>query len=85
MPAKTSDATEFVTNRQWDAYTSRIFNANVKRTGRSLSPAGISRRAYAWIVEHRDGGMLVKAGWREAMKRDSEGAAADPTTTPAGE
>ncbi len=75
--ARTSDATEFVTNRQWDAYASRVFNANIKRASHSLSPAGISRRAQAHIVEVRDGGMVVKAGWREAMKREEESAAAD--------
>lgn len=63
-----SEQHEFVTDKQWDAYCSRVFNANIKRCGSSLSPTGISRRAHSHIIEHRDNGLIVRKGWRVAMK-----------------
>lgn len=64
--------TEFVTNRQWNSYACRIQNANLKKYGTSLSATGIARRASIFIIDiqnDRDG-MIVKTGWREAMKQE---------------
>ena len=62
--------TEFVTHNQWDRYTNRVMRENCKVHGSSLSPAGISHLAHPFIEEIQDDrkGMIVKKGWREAMK-----------------
>ena len=62
--------TEFVTNRQWDSCATRIMNKNMKERGHSLTQSGIARRANDHIVDIQsdNGGMIVKPGWREAMK-----------------
>lgn len=64
---------EFVTDRQWDSCARRIVNKNIKEKGQSLSATGIARRANSFIVDIRSDqkGMLVKVGWREAMKAES--------------
>ena len=64
---------EFVTNRQWDSYATRIMNKNLKLNGHSLTQSGICRRANDFILDIRSdqGGMLVKTGWREAMRKKS--------------
>lgn len=59
---------EFISRRQWHAYASRVYRATMKREGRSLTQVGIERRASAYITEIREDGLVVKAGWREAMK-----------------
>ena len=61
-------ASEFVTRRQWDSYASRIFRANMKRDGRSSGRLAIAARAQRHIIEVRDDGMFVEAGWRESMR-----------------
>lgn len=65
--------TEFVTDAQWDSYAHRVMSANLKRDGHSLSPSGIARRANTFIVDIQSDrkGMIVKKGWREAMKQAS--------------
>ncbi len=64
--------TEFVTNRQWDGYATRIMNKNLKTHGRSLAQSGICRRANDFILDIRpdQGGMIVKIGWRKAMGQE---------------
>lgn len=64
---------EFVTNRQWDSYATRIMNKNLKLNGHSLTRSGICRRANDFILDIRSdqGGMIVKIGWREAMRKES--------------
>lgn len=64
--------TEFVTHRQWNGYASRIQNANLKKHGTSLTATGIARRASTFILDIQNdrNGMVVKKGWREAMKRE---------------
>jgi hypothetical protein len=63
--------TEMVTERQWDDAIHRAVRANLKERGTSPSEATISNRmGPAWIVEVRSGEktMLVKEGWRQAIK-----------------
>ena len=62
--------TEFVTHLQWQSYAKRIERANLKASGTSLTFTGIAHRASGYIVEIWDdeGGMIVRKGWREAMK-----------------
>lgn len=66
----TEPETEGVTNRQWDAYARRIENANMKAEGHSLTASSIARRANSFVVDIRSdtNTMIVKKGWREAMK-----------------
>lgn len=65
--------TEFVTYQQWDARAAYIFRSNIKKYGESLSRTGIAWRASGYIVEIRPDQrmMIVKTGWREAMKQES--------------
>jgi TFIIF-interacting CTD phosphatase-like protein len=66
--------TEYVTYKQFDSMAKRIEKKNLKQYGRSLSFSGIARRAYSYIVELQDDHkcMIVKEGWREAMKKDDK-------------
>lgn len=64
--------TEFVTDRQWDSYATRIEQSNLKQLGRSVTRSGIARRAQSFIVEIQPDrrGMIVKKGWRKAMRKE---------------
>jgi hypothetical protein len=66
--ATKKDKIEFVTYRQWDSYKTRCENAEMKRNGTSRMLGGPLFNE--WIIEHRpyEKRMLVKQGWREAMK-----------------
>ncbi len=66
------DGIEFVTDRQWDGCALRIERKNRREHGQSLTCTAISSRAHDHIVEIRSdqGGMLVRKGWRAAMKQD---------------
>lgn len=59
---------EYVTFREWDSYARRIERANLRRDGRSLSFTGIAARAQKHIIECQRGGMVVRPGWRQAMR-----------------
>lgn len=65
--------TEFITNRQWGSCAVRIMNKNLKAHGKSLTQSGIARRANDFILDIRSdqGGMIVKTGWRDAMRKES--------------
>jgi len=66
-----SEETEFVTNRQWDGLARRLERRNLKERQTSLSALAISNAANKYIVEiqsDRDG-MIVRAGWRDAMRQ----------------
>jgi hypothetical protein len=60
--------TEFITHRQWDNYAKRVEKRNLRQHGSSLTFTAIAHRASAFIVEIRSEGMIVRKGWREAMK-----------------
>lgn len=64
--------TEFVTDRQWDGYATRIERQNMKNHHHSLTRTGIASRARSFIVEIRSyqNGMIVRLGWRDAMKAE---------------
>lgn len=64
--------TEVVTHRQWDSYAARIERKNLKEHGHSLSRASIAYRANAYIIEIREDTMIVRTGWREAMRNEDE-------------
>lgn len=63
--------TETISFRQWDNYAKRIETANLKACGASLTYLSISIRARKYIVEERSDNktMIVRKGWREAMKQ----------------
>lgn len=63
--------TETISFRQWDNYAKRIETANIKSCGTSLTYLSISSRAQKYIVEERPDNqtMVVRKGWREAMKQ----------------
>ena len=69
-----SNQTEFVTDRQWDGYARRLMKANLKAKHVSLTQIGISGGASSYIVEIRSDqkGMIVRTGWREAMKEKAQ-------------
>lgn len=62
---------QFVTDKQWDGLAHRLEKINIRIWGQSLSATGIAREASSFIVEIQSDkkGMLVKDGWREAMKQ----------------
>lgn len=62
--------TEVVTHRQWDSYATRIERKNLREHGRSLCRTAIARRAYDHIIEIREDTMIVRPGWREAMRTE---------------
>ena len=64
---------EFVSNRTFDNYAKRIERKNMEQNGQSLTYSGIARRANPFIVDIQTDrkGMLVKVGWREAMKQET--------------
>lgn len=66
--------TEYVTYQQWDRQASAVMRANFKRCGSSLSSSGIEHRAHSFIIEIREDQkeMIVKKGWRDAMKDEEE-------------
>jgi len=65
--------TEMITEKQFDSYARRIERRNLKLRGRSLTALSISRRANCFIVDIRnDGTLLVRDGWREAMRLAEE-------------
>ena len=66
--------TEVITYRRWDSYAKRIERKKLKERGKSLTFTGIERRANDYIVEVRpdEKTMVVKKGWREAMKKEEE-------------
>ena len=63
---------EFVTHRQWDGCARRIERKNLELHGSSLTSSGIARKANDFIIEIQDDqkGMMVKKGWRDAMKAE---------------
>jgi hypothetical protein len=63
--------TEFVTDRQWDGLAKRLQNRNLKAHGKSLSATSISNAANKYIIEIQSdrSGMVVKVGWRDAMRQ----------------
>ncbi len=63
--------TEFVTDRQWDGLARRLQNRNLKTHGKSLTATSIASKANSFIVELQPwrGGMIVKVGWREIMRK----------------
>lgn len=62
--------TEVIKGKQWDSYARRIERRNLKANGSSLSAASITMRARGYIVDIRndEGTMVVRKGWREAMR-----------------
>jgi len=62
--------TEWVSCKQWENYAKRIERKNLREKGTSLTFSSIERRAYPYVVEVRPDQkvMLVKVGWREAMR-----------------
>ncbi len=62
---------EFVLHAQWDAYARMLEKDNMKRHRVSLTFSGIARRANRHIIYIDDSrkGMMVRPGWREAMRR----------------
>jgi hypothetical protein len=60
---------ELITYKQWDSQLRRIFNANIKNHGKSLSEA--SMRGGNLIVEMRDDEktMFVEDNWRKELKQ----------------
>jgi len=64
--------TETVTFAQWDNYAKRIERKNLRECGRSLTFSGIANRANRFVIDiqpdHKV--MIVKKGWREAMKQE---------------
>lgn len=60
---------EYINSKQWQSYAKRVERANMKANGQSLTFGGIASRANQFIVELRgEGTMVVRKGWREAMK-----------------
>lgn len=66
--------TEYISRQQFDSYSRRIERAYLKKNHHSLTASGIARYTIQYIVEIRDSGktLLMKAGWREAMKAGAE-------------
>lgn len=64
--------TEVVTRRQWDNYAARIERKNLKERGHSLTRTAIAYRANSYIIEIREDTMIVRTGWREAMRNEDE-------------
>jgi len=62
--------TELITYRQWDQMIGRAFKAQVRAHGIAHSRATISNKCNSFVVEIRDDDktMIVKKGWREALK-----------------
>ena len=61
---------EIVTGKQWDSYAQRVYREQMKRDGHSVTASTIARRAGHLIIEiyHGEDKMLVRPGWREAMR-----------------
>ncbi len=62
--------TEYVTDKQWCMCAKRIEKKNLKRHGKSLTFTGIARKANDFIIEIQEDCMIVRQGWREAMKTE---------------
>ena len=62
--------TEIVSGRQWDQMVGRAFKSAVRRNGIAHSRATITNLCHSYIVEVRpdEKTMIVKKGWREALK-----------------
>lgn len=69
-PLAAATPTEFVTDHQWDGLARRLEKKNLKEHGESLTMGSIARHANRFIVDVRPDqkGMIVKIGWRQAMK-----------------
>jgi len=62
--------TEIISDRQWDQMVGRAFKSAVRRDGIAHSRATITNLCHSYIVEVRpvEKTMIVKKGWREALK-----------------
>ena len=62
---------EFVTYKQFDSCAYRLEKHNLKRYNQSLTAGSIARHGNPYIIEIQPDrkGMLIRLGWREAMKR----------------
>lgn len=62
---------EFVTNHQWNSYAAKLERKHIREHRKSLTSGSIVQRAASYIVDLQPdkSGMVVKAGWRQAMDR----------------
>jgi hypothetical protein len=77
--------TKWIAIRQWDSYARRVERRHLRQYSVSWSATTIAQRASACIVEIQTERMLVRAGWRQAMRQAGEEAhpcAAQAPSTP---
>lgn len=59
---------EYVNNTKIESYAKRIEKKNLKTKGISLSFSAIARRANCFVIEIMDKTVIIRNGWRNAMK-----------------
>jgi len=64
--------TEWIAIGQWHSYARRIERRHLRQYGTSLASTAIARRASPFIVEIQTARLLVRAGWRQAMRQAGE-------------
>ncbi len=64
--------TEWIAIGQWHSYARRIERRHLRQYGTSLASTAIARRASPFIVEIQTARLLVRAGWRQAMRQARE-------------